>query len=278
MTQVEATGNPNSEPVTAQKPSGQTNLDGLLNREHFHTEFDTLAYLKDFYTNVDDPAMQMVLTFLPGMVARLPRINSVLDFGAGPTIHVAVCFRHKAEEIYLADYLVQNRDELERWLAHRSTFDWTKTLKMIATQEGMEWSKICEMEPATRPKIKGIFPCNCLDDNVLDAPRELLGSFGMVTTIFTLEYCCNTQEEYRNAIRRVVSLVKPGGYFFMGGILEETWCSFGGRRFTCLYITMDFMLSCLRDAGLNVDLGNPAETLYYEINGMFLIQCHKPEL
>jgi hypothetical protein len=33
----------------------------LLNRESFHTEFDTNAYLRDFYTNVDDPAMQLSL-------------------------------------------------------------------------------------------------------------------------------------------------------------------------------------------------------------------------
>ncbi|CAD5224729.1 unnamed protein product [Bursaphelenchus okinawaensis] len=276
MTQFETLLNRATEPTLDQNVVEEKCQD-LLTRDSFQTEFDTLAYLKDFYTNVDDPAMQMVLTFLPGMVARLPQLNSVLDFGAGPTIHVAACFRNRAENIYLADYLVQNREELERWLAHRSSFDWAKTLKMIATQEGIPWSKIGEMENDTRQKVKGVFPCNCLDDKVLEAPKEFLGCFGMVTTIFTLEYCCNTQDEYKNAIMRVAGLVKPGGYFFMGGILEEKWCSFGGRRFTCLYITRDFMMSCLEAAGLEVDVDDRTKTLYYEINGMFLIQCHKPE-
>lgn len=249
----------------------------LLDRDSFHTEFDTKAYLTDFYTNVDDPAMQMVLTFLPGIVARLPPLNSILDFGAGPTIHVAVSFRNKAEEIYLADYLPQNRKELENWYQNRSNFDWTKTLRMICTQEGQTWSNIPEMEPATRGKVKGIYYCNCHDENVIDAPPQLLGTFGLVCTILTLEYCCNTEEEYKKAIKRVVGLVKPGGYFLMGGIFEETWCSFGGRQFTCLYITKEFMLSCLEEAGLIINLDNAQETHLIEINGMFMIRAHKPE-
>lgn len=98
--------------------------------------------------------MQMVLTFLPGIVARLPLLNSILDFGAGPTIHVAVCFRNKAEDIYLADYLPQNRKELENWRQSQSNFDWTKTLRMICTQEGQTWSTVPELEPAARKKVR----------------------------------------------------------------------------------------------------------------------------
>lgn len=45
--------------------------------------------------------MQMVLKFLPNIVARLGKVNHVLDFGAGPTVHVAACFRHTAEKVAL---------------------------------------------------------------------------------------------------------------------------------------------------------------------------------
>jgi hypothetical protein len=56
---------------------------------------------QDFYEVVDDPAMQMVLFYLPNIAARLPFVESLLDFGAGPTIHVAICFRNKAENVCL---------------------------------------------------------------------------------------------------------------------------------------------------------------------------------
>lgn len=46
--------------------------------------------------------MQMVLKFLPNIVARIGKTNRVLDFGAGPTIHVAACFRNTADEVALS--------------------------------------------------------------------------------------------------------------------------------------------------------------------------------
>ncbi|KAI6185340.1 Amine N-MethylTransferase [Aphelenchoides besseyi] len=247
----------------------------LLTRDHFHEEFSTEAYLKDFYTKVDDPAMQMVLTFLPGIAARLPDCESMLDFGAGPTIHASICLRNRVKKIYLADYLPQNRDELQKWLDGRSTFDWTRVLRMIATGEGIGWEKTKEMEEKTRSKIEGILFCNCLEDPVLTAPVELLGTFGVVVSIFTIEYCSMTTDEYRNAIRRVVELIRPGGYFILAGILEETWCSFGGRKFSCCYITREFMLQCLQDAGLIIDFENRQATILFEVNGMFMIAAQK---
>lgn len=61
----------------------------------------------------------------------------------------------------------------------------------------------------------------------------------------------------------------------MGGILEETWCSFGGRRFTCLYITKELVYDCLRENDLLVD--DDKHCVYFEINGMFMICVKKKE-
>jgi hypothetical protein len=146
---------------------------------------------------------------------------------------------------------------------------------MIATCEGTDWLKIGQMEPDTRAKVSGILHCDCLSDPVIQASDNVYGSIGIVVTIFTLEYCCNTVEEYKGAIKRVVSLIKSGGYLVMGGILEETWCSFGGKKFTCLYVTKEFMLDCLREAGLIIDFESKEQTILHEINGMFLIAAKK---
>lgn len=109
----------------------------ILSRDDFYYAFNTQAYLKDFYSGkIDEAAMRLILAFLPNVVARLTSGLRVLDVGAGPTIHVAVCFRKKADEIYLSDYLPQNREELVRWVRNQSRFDWSTVLKIIATQEG----------------------------------------------------------------------------------------------------------------------------------------------
>jgi hypothetical protein len=251
----------------------------IYTRDHFHTEFDTNAYLNDFYVNIEDPvggepAMQLVLSFLPSIVARLPFRKRLCDFGAGPTIHVGACFREKVDEIYFADYLPQNRDELHRWKEGKSTFNWGAPLRMILTREGNDWAKVPEVEVVTRAKVVGIFHANCFEQPSIQCGKDLEGKFDVITSFFTMEYCCNTKDEYRAAIQNVVEQVIPGGYFIMGGILEETWCSFGGRKFTCLFITKDFMLDCLREAGLLVD---DPKTYLLEVNGMFLVCAKKAE-
>jgi nicotinamide N-methyltransferase len=247
----------------------------IYTRDHFHTEFDTNAYLTDFYTKIEDPAMQLVLTFLPSIVARLPPRKRLADFGAGPTIHVAACFRNHVDEIYLADYLPQNREELQRWKNGESKFDWGAALRMMLTREGKDWSKVAETEAETRAKVFDIFYANCFEQPSIQCGKDLEGKFDIITSVFTMEYCCNTKDEYQTAIKNVVEQVIPGGYFIMGGILEETWCSFGGRKFTCLFITKEFMLDCLREAGCLVD---DEKTCYLlEVNGMFLVCAKKAE-
>jgi hypothetical protein len=80
-----------------------------------------------------------VLFHLPNLVARIGPIHSLLDFGCGPTIHVAVCFRQSAEHIFLADYLPQNREELARWLEGKSNFDWTSVLRVSFFRHSLLW-------------------------------------------------------------------------------------------------------------------------------------------
>jgi len=246
----------------------------IYTRDHFATEFDTNAYLTDFYTKIDDPAMQLVLTFLPSIVARLPHRKRLLDFGAGPTVHVAACFRNNVDEVYLADFLPQNREELKKWKNKESNFDWTAALRLLLSREGKDWSLAKSTEEDARNKVKDIFYCNCFENPSVKCPSELRGKFDVVTSFFTLEYCSNTLDEYRTAVKNVVDQVIPGGYYIMGGILEETWCSFGGRKFTCLYTTKDFVIDCLRQASLEVD---DEKTYLMEINGMFLVCAKKRE-
>ena len=252
----------------------------IYTRDHFHTEFDTNAYLTDFYTKIDDPAMQLVLMFLPSIVARLPPRKRLLDFGAGPTIHVAACFRNNVDEIYLADYLPQNRVELQRWKNCESSFDWGAALRMILTREGKDCfpTRVSETESETRAKVRDIYYANCFEQPSIQCGKALEGKFDIITSFFTMEYCCNTKDEYQTAIKNVVEQVIPGGYFIMGGLWEETWCSFGGRKFTCLFITKEFMLDCLREAGLLVDEDDEKSMYLLEVNGMFLVCAKKAEL
>lgn len=73
-------------------------------------------------------------------------------------MHIAIVldyFRNKGVtfQIYLADYLPQNRKELVQWREEKSDFDWSVPLKMILTQEGNSWDDLDEMIALTRKKV-----------------------------------------------------------------------------------------------------------------------------
>nr|AAT11867.1 putative methyltransferase NNMT/PNMT/TEMT isoform b [Dictyocaulus viviparus] len=197
---------------------GENLKQAILDRDTFHKEFNTEAYLKDFYTKVEDSAMQMVLIFLPNIVARIGKIKRVLDFGAGPTIHVAASFRNQAVEIYLADYLPQNRQELMRWYEGSSSFDWSHPMKMILTQEGNPWNDLDEMIRITRQKVRGIFHCDCFSSPSVDVSEQLQGMFDTVVTIFCVEYCCKTYDEYKNAIKNITQQIREGDRCKLSGV------------------------------------------------------------
>ncbi|VDM13731.1 unnamed protein product [Wuchereria bancrofti] len=69
--------------------------DTIVGPDGLESNFDSQAYLSDFYQRVDDPAMQMMIMLLPSIAERIDSYDNLLDFGAGPTIHVSVVFRNK---------------------------------------------------------------------------------------------------------------------------------------------------------------------------------------
>lgn len=105
------------------------------------------------------------------------------------------------KEIFLSDYCEANRQALNRWLAGRPTFDWTKIEKMIAEKEGSPASAN-NMAVEARAKVKGILACDVHDPMVIEAPE--LAPFDVVTTVFCVEFACINSEEYQNAVRNVL--------------------------------------------------------------------------
>ncbi|VDN23500.1 unnamed protein product [Cylicostephanus goldi] len=84
---------------------------------------------------------------------------------------------------------------------------------MILTQEGNPLDDLHKMITLTRKKIHGVFHCDCLTSPSVEVSRRLQNNFDVIVTIFCVEYCCNTLQEYRSAIRNIADQVKPGGMY-----------------------------------------------------------------
>ncbi|KRX80264.1 putative methyltransferase -like protein, partial [Trichinella sp. T6] len=227
------------------------------------------------FSPVSDPAMTMMLSVLPIIAERLSLkkapetgITRLLDIGSGPTIHMAVVFRDKVDEIYLSDYLEQNCEQLRLWMQDRKPFDWRSVLGYIAQREGQATLSVEAMEVASRSKLRGVFHCDVFKPGVVDWPDYDGLGFDVVSSLFCLEFASNTVDDFTNALTNVVRLVKPGGYLILGGVLGESWCKFGGRLFSSYPLTEAQLFASLRQNGINPT--DPTFT-YYNHSDIFLV-------
>lgn len=78
-----------------------------------------------------------------------------------------------------------------------------------------------------------------------NAAATIPKQFDVVVTIFCLEYATETFDDYRMAVKNALGLVRPGGYFVQGGVLEADEYAFGGRRFRCHCLTKEHILTTL---------------------------------
>ncbi|KIH57285.1 hypothetical protein ANCDUO_08242 [Ancylostoma duodenale] len=60
-------------------------------------------------------------------------------------------------------------------------------------------------------QVCGVFHCDCLANPSVEAPLALQRNFDVVVSIFCVEYCCKSLDEYRRAIRNIAEQIKPGG-------------------------------------------------------------------
>uniref|UniRef100_A0A7I4YG48 Methyltransferase domain containing protein n=2 Tax=Haemonchus contortus TaxID=6289 RepID=A0A7I4YG48_HAECO len=222
-------------------------------------KFDPLAYLESFYkTASEDEAMQVVLFFLPGMIYRLPpTITTALDLGAGPTVYLPIVLRQRALEIFTSDYAKLNRDVLQSWIEDKSVFDWSNVCKWIANIEASEESPSV-MQQEAREKVKAVLEVDVQKSPVIQKvhwQREgsnIPEKFQLVSTVFCLEYSCETLEGYRQAVRGACSLIEDGGYLLQGGVTDATTYNFGGKVFKCHRLQRSHIEDSLKENGMAI--------------------------
>ncbi|CDW52703.1 NNMT PNMT TEMT domain containing protein [Trichuris trichiura] len=246
----------------------------MLTRDDYQWAFDPYAYLNAFYSRytirlypMEDSAMTMVLSLLPIVAARLPRCRRLLDIGSGPTVHVPIVFRRKVDEIYLSDYLPQNRELLRKWLRNDESFDWSVIVRFLLCQEADHNCAVDQAETQAKLKVQSVLACDILSANVIE-PSDVGSDFDIVTSFFCIEYAVRTHAEYCRALSNVTGLVKMGGYLVLAGVLSETWYQFGGRRFSCYRLDENELFSLLNQCGMDT---REQQLIYYNHCDVFLL-------
>ncbi|XP_063428297.1 indolethylamine N-methyltransferase-like isoform X1 [Mytilus trossulus] len=253
----------------------------ILSGEDYVNHFDSKAYTGAFFSEIEIDGY----SFAKFRLKTLHKIYSkgnirgkvLLEIGSGPCIHTVIPAASWFDEIILTDFSPSNRDMQEKWLKKdHGAHNWDNFFKYYSKLDGNEdnWQ---QLEATLRPKIKRVLPCDVYNQNPLDPIQ--LNQVDVICTSACLESACLDKDAYHNAMKNVISLLKPGGKLILIGVLNCPQYTVGSEIFKCFSISRDEVINTVKANGLDVielfDDDSSAEEGTTIFNGTVVILAEK---
>ena len=191
-----------------------------------HHTFESRQYLEEYFLDLNQEYEQLYrfwvwsTTYLkPGAIA--------LEVGVGPTLYSTFPLAKACREIHLADYVTDSFIETRKWLAEQpDAFDWTPHIDLVLQTEAAiyhdavsQQTTISQRATTTRKAIRQLLKCDMRQSNplhIVGIPQQgALEAYDVVTAHYCTEAATSSDREWREAIANLLTLVKPGGYFFL---------------------------------------------------------------
>ena len=175
--------------------------------------FDCLDYLKNNYGDPRDQRARYLLEHLHDFFKSLELGEGVkvLDYGSGPVVQNVISIAAFAAEIVFSDIFPSNREAVQKWLDRDAdAFDWSPHFDyVVKTLEGKTEEEARQREERMRKISKVVF-CDSLSENMIESGYE--GPYDIILQCACLESSCGTKERYEQAMKGLISLLKPGGW------------------------------------------------------------------
>jgi nicotinamide N-methyltransferase len=198
-----------------------------------------LRKIHDFYRNLQEEQ----------------RALKILEFGGGPVIHPLISAAPYAKEIVFSEYVSRNRAAVESWKnkeLHAPNYH-PLIQYVVTTVEGHGMEEVERREQLLRDKIVAIVPCDVYGDPPVGAPMGP-EKYDVLSTHFCLVTACESIEMYRDGLRKLASLVRPGGYILASEAVGASFYMLGGVKFPDLTLDKDVIRQALVDAGFSRDI------------------------
>ena len=238
-------------------------MDARSGKSYLTAEFNCKEYLSSFYPSVKrgNPHEESITDFRrKQMYGFYAKYNSkwnnktarLLEFGGGPVIVNLISAVPYVDQITFSAFAESERKEIELWKnKEEGAHDWSSHFQAVVNEVEQiagddPWR---EREELLRKRITNIIPCDILCDDPLLIKQE---PFEIISTSLCLEAACSTYAEYKKAVKKLVSLLKPGGFLVMFSVERETFYMFGGKKWSAVYLTLEQVKEALSEAGMVV--------------------------
>ena len=252
---------------------------GQSEGQFYSTEFNSKDYLSLYFTlpkgNLSETGgthFQLIHlhSFYTKYSSRWNKTKArLLEFGGGPVIISLISAVQYVDQIIFSAYVENERKEIELWKQGKEgAHDWSSHFKSVVNQVEHGTGDWHEREELLRKRITDIIACDIYrDDPLLDKQEP----FEIVTTSLCLEAACTASyAQYKKAVKKLVGLLKPGGFLLMFIVERQTFYVVGKKKWPCLYLTLEQVKEALTEAGTTI--------LVAERHPSKMEQIHNPEL
>ena len=199
-------------------------------------EFNPRAYLHEYYSDLG-AENSALLEFYVDTYKAIPHVNSLLDFGGGPTIYPLIGAANKVKEIHFCDYLEANLSEVLKWLRRKKVaFNWQPFVSAtLALEKGRPCTAndIAEREEQIRKLITRLSRCDARLDPPVHGPVQ---KYDVVVSNFCAESATDDRQQWRTFMHNIASLVRPGGKFIVCALQGAHSYSVGRKIFPAVSI------------------------------------------
>ena len=233
----------------------------MSNGRSFIEEFDPKGFLSTFSSSPGGNPNSAFTFYRERLHRFYKRYSSkwddktarLLEFGGGPVITTLISAAPYVNEIIFAAHTESERKEIELWKNRKQgAHDWSSYFKDIVCKvENIAGDDAWrEREELLRKRISSIIACDISWDYPLAVKQE--PAFEIVSTSLCLESGCPTYIKYKEGIKKLVGLLKPGGFLLMIIVERETFYVDGKKKWSTLYLTLEQVKEALAEAGITV--------------------------
>lgn len=199
-------------------------------------KWNSKEYLKQYYS-LDYLVYDEIIIFkflISFLKKEGRRFSSMLDFGAGPTIHRLIPFVPYVNDIYITDYLKSNLKEIDIWIKSKpKSHDWSKQIRHILTLENKKLKDVKldhflkNRTETLKNKIISLSKCDIFKIN----PTSLNKKFPLVTSFYCIDSMTKSKKEWKILMNNLLSLVEPNGWIVISALRKTTKYKVGNLYF-----------------------------------------------
>ncbi|CAI8053139.1 Indolethylamine N-methyltransferase [Geodia barretti] len=174
----------------------------------------------------------------------------LLDFSGGPVILDYVSAAPHVSEIVHSAYKEDERKEIELWKNdNKDAHDWSPYVKYVVNEiEGLKGDAAWQERVALlRSKLK-VVSCNVYNEHPI-TPTEDENSFSIICTTNALEAACKTYEDFKGIMKKLVKMLRLGGYIIIVFDEEETFYCVMESKWANLTLSLAQVQEAVEEAG-----------------------------